>query len=160
MTRARPARKAGETPPVRATAISAKTVVPGRAVDEAEAVEEQGRGEGTDEDVLDAGFDGAAPVDGVAGEDVEAEAEEFVGDVGGQQLARRDHRHHGEDGEEEDAVELAVAAQVLLHVVCRGDDHEGGDGEEEELEEGREAVDVEEAAVADFGLADEGEHRA
>ena len=160
MTSASPATKAGEAPSARAIGDLSEDRRPRRAVDQAQAVEEQGGGEGPDEDVLDAGLDRTATVDGVACEHVEAEAEELEGDVGGEQLARRDHRHHAEDGEEEDAVELAVAVQVPLHVVGRGQDHEGGDGQEEELEEGREAVDVEEAVVEDLGLTNQGDRRA
>ena len=93
---------------------------PGRAqhpVHLADAVEEQRRGEGPQQYVLDPGLVGLGVVPPEGDQHVKAEAEQLKGDVGGEQLPRGSHQHHPQYGEEQNAVVLAGMAQVLLHVV-------------------------------------------
>ena len=117
------------------------------AIDEADAVEQHRRGEGPDEDVLDPRLVGLGPIQGVARQDVQAEAEKLQRDVGRQELARGYHGHHGQEGEEQDPVVFAGAGELLLDVVHGGQQHERPYRQQEDLEEDRVLVDEEEAAV-------------
>ena len=83
----------------------ADAVEPGRpqkAVYLADPEQQESGREGSQEDVLDARLvrPGVVPV--IGHQDVQAEAEQLEGDVGGEQLARAGEEHHAHDGEEQD----------------------------------------------------------
>ena len=73
------------------------------AVEHAEAEKQDGRGEASDEDVLDTGLVGLGIVSGIRGHDIEAEAHQLKGDVGRQQLPGGGHGRHGKDGQDHQA---------------------------------------------------------
>ena len=117
-----------------------------RAVEQHDAVEQQAGGEGPQEHVLHGGLVGAAVVQRVPAEDVQAEAQQLQRQVGGQQLAGRGHHHHRQHGDDNDGVVLARVCQVLVHVVQRAHDDGNADAHREHLEEEGVAVDPIQAA--------------
>ena len=92
---------------------------------------------------------------GIARQDVQAEAEQLQRDVGRQELAGGHHRHHRQEGEEQDPVVFAGAGELFLDVVHGGQQHERPYRQQEDLEEDRVLVDEEQAAVQLFVAAGE-----
>ena len=129
------------------------------AVDEADAVEEHGAGEGAQQDVLQAGLVAQPVALQVAHQDVEREAQQLQRDVGRQQLARGRHQDHARAGHQQEAVVLARGARAVAHVVRREERDRHHDPRREDAEVGREVVGAEEALEVAGGVADVGDGR-
>ena len=113
----------------------------------ADAVQHQGGRERPQQDVLGPGLVGFGVVAVERDEHVEAEAQQLQRNVRRQQLAGRYHQHHGEHGEQQDAVVLARVLQVPLHVLHAGQHDDDPERREEDLEDQRVPVEDQRAAV-------------
>ena len=90
----------------------------GGAEDERDAVEEECRGEGAEQEVLDGGFRAAAGLLAVAGKDVGGDGGDFEGDEDDEQLDGAGEQAHADGAEDDERVELALMVAVL-RAACR-----------------------------------------
>ena len=101
---------------------------PGGGVDQGYAVEEKGRAEGAEEEILEGRFNGPQAPFQEPAEDVDGEGHHLQPDEDRDEAVRRDHRHHAEDGEEQERVVLA-RDDLLAPRIAEGDE---GDQEEDQ----------------------------
>ena len=81
----------------------------GGAVDQRQAVEEEGRGEGAEQEVLDRRLLREQPAAaGQAADQVQRQAEHLERDEHDQQVVRRDEQHHAADGERGQRIDLGL----------------------------------------------------
>ena len=117
----------------------------GGSVNEAEAVEQERRRERPEQHVLQPALVRPRVGPGEGDQHVEREAQQLQRDVGGKQLAGGGHVDRADSGDDEERVELAWIAQVILHVAHRHEDDRGGGADEEHAEERRVVIDEDDA---------------
>ena len=129
------------------------------AVDQAHAVQQHRGGECPDQDVLNPGLVGAGFPLGVGRHHVEAEAQELQGDVGRQKLVGRNHHHHSQHRQHDQAVEFPRVLQVLIYEVPGSEHHHRPDYRQEHLEEDCIVVDDVDARVQLTFISEQRERR-
>ena len=132
---------------------------PQGAVDHAHAVEQDRRGEGPNDDVLEAAFVGLGRVSGIGRKHVKTEAQQLQRDVGGEQLPGLGHHVHAQDREKNEPVEFALVFQVGLHEVHRAQDDKHPNAHEDHFEEQGKVVDGQQPVVEVFLLAPKHQYR-
>ena len=77
-----------------------------KAVEQAEAVEQEGSGHSTEEEIFERGLGGARALLVEAGEDVQREAQQLQRDEDHQDVLRRDEEEHARSGKQDKQNEL------------------------------------------------------
>ena len=131
----------------------------GEAVDQGDPVQQQARGQGTENEVFQASLGGTALIAGEGGQHIDRQAHQFEAEIQRHQAAGRDHQHHADGGEQHQDGDLE-AAQVGVFVVVEREHHAEADrGQDQQLGEAAIGVDGEQAVIAVAGDAGDDQHR-
>ena len=130
-----------------------------RAVNHAQAVEQDSRRQGSNDDVLQAAFVGLGIPQRVGHHHVQAEAQQFQRNVSCQQLPGHGHQVHAQNGEEQETVKFAGMVQEFLDVVNRTENDEDANPAEEDLEEQGVRIHRQQAVVQRLVLPGQHQHR-
>ena len=130
----------------------------GAAVDEREAVEERGRAEASDDQVLEPGLEGGPPPQGGATKDVEGHRQQLEPDEEDDQVLRHREDRHAQDGGDEKGLELAVppgARGVVGRLLAPAErDYEDGAGDRDQRRDQRQVVEPKRAGHEVLFLAE------
>ena len=103
-----------------------------RAVDEADAIEEDSRGSGSYHEIFHRRFTGSRQIHAHPHHDVEGNGHKFKPHEGRQKIIRRGKDAHAHEGGEEQRVKFSAILQTLFHIIKR-EQHRKEDGQEEHL---------------------------
>jgi len=120
----------------------------GGAEDEGDAVEEECRGEGAEEEVLDSGFGAFAGLLAIPSEDVGRDGGDFESDEDDEQFGGGCEETHADCAEDHQRVVLALVMAVFGECVEREKQRNDDDAADEDVEEDGEGAGLDGAGVA------------
>ena len=123
----------------------------GRAERQGDAVEEEGRGEGAEQEVLDGGLGAGGLAFAEAGHNVAGDGRDLEADEDHQELDRAGHEHHANGSEADEGEVLPGVSGVAVEVVERAEQGDEDDGGYEQMEEDGEGVDLDGAGEGEEG---------
>src|SRR5258706_5972988 len=120
----------------------------GGAVNEGDAVKEECRGEGAEEEILERRFAGFMRFAAIAGEDVAGDGTHFKADECGEEFLRRGKDAHTGGGEEKQGEKFRRIEIAALEIGSRAKHHEKGDKADKQVEEEAEGIGTNQAGEA------------
>ena len=130
----------------RSFASSGRPIFPGDAVDEREPVQEDARGERSEDEVLERRLGRLGLALEVARQDVGGQGHRLERDVDRDQVVARRHEEHADAGKEQQRVVLPSRVRRLADEAHRREDRQKDREQDQALEKEREVVDDEGAA--------------
>ena len=113
---------------------------PRRAVEERDAVEQDGGGEQAREHIFEGTFRGLLAVPGETGQNVEAYGHEFQAEVDDQKVGTRNHDHHPHGSQQDKDGELSGGLRLFSPLLEGGEEHQDRCQQQDHLENHREPV--------------------
>src|SRR5580692_4263654 len=130
------------------------------AVDERNAVEEEGRGEGAEQKIFYGGFGGLDGVATVASEDVAGDGRHFEADEGGKQFLSGSENAHPSGGKQDESIKFGGVEILAFKIGIGGEDDQECYQADEPVKEQAIDIALDQAAETRAGNTEEGEQRA